>query len=127
MAGCAFVVCMGCQAQGDDGSIERVVAKWNTRADLLTAAQARAEQAETEVKRLLGVVGTSGSRSRSRPHSPHHNNRTKSMTIAKTLKEKRKEQEDRNTALVQSIAQHDEKLAASARVLLCVTYTSRKD
>ena len=52
MPGCAFVICMGCQAQGDDGSIERVAAKWNTRADLCTPTDERVKALEAENARL---------------------------------------------------------------------------
>ena len=34
MAGCAYVVCTDCRMQSDDGTQSRVVAAWNTRADL---------------------------------------------------------------------------------------------
>jgi Lar family restriction alleviation protein len=47
MPGCAFVVCEGCQAQGDDGTVERVVAAWNRRADLHRA------EVEAAVKRAI--------------------------------------------------------------------------
>jgi len=32
MAGCSYVVCTDCRMQSDDGSRNRVVNKWNTRA-----------------------------------------------------------------------------------------------
>lgn len=35
MVGCAYVVCTDCRMQSDDGTESRVVAAWNTRADLI--------------------------------------------------------------------------------------------
>ena len=53
MPGCAFVICMGCQAQGDDGSIERVAAKWNTRADLCTPTDEQVKALEAALQTFI--------------------------------------------------------------------------
>jgi Lar family restriction alleviation protein len=61
MPGCAFVVCEGCQAQGDDGTVERVVAAWNRRADLhraeVEALEAQLAEAGAGLEKLQRAAG----------------------------------------------------------------------
>ena len=57
--GCAFITCTSCPAETGDGSIPRIKAAWNTRADLhqqaLEAAEARGYARAVEIAN--GLVG----------------------------------------------------------------------
>lgn len=47
--GCAYISCTSCPAETGDGSLPRIVAAWNTRADLARAQVAAAYEDAAQV------------------------------------------------------------------------------